>query len=435
MKRAIDIEAILAAIPGDNPAGEDLRYSQIYDDIKEARRADDMLDRGDWQREIKTSDWNKVVNVSVESLTKRTKDLQIAAWLMEGLIATEGFEGLAVALRILVGLLENFWDHVYPPIEDDDLDYRAAPFQFMNEKLSPAVRQIALTEKGKTPGYTWLQWAESRDVGLESDTLSRSGEVDEGKKKRRDQLIADGRLTPEEFESALAISSKAFQNSTAENLSLCLETIKRLDEIIDSKFGRQGPSLADLQKAVEDCSHAVSVRKPKRVMEPTAETETPMREEAQHAPLEGLHQEQTWTVSFGKTEVRESDSAEENLWNEAMELVKQSGIKEALSKVLSACYSAPSIRSRNRYRLMMAKLCLEAGRPELARPIIEELNALIEELHLERWESPLWVADVLGTLYQCLIRGERSDEDNQKGQVLFQRLCTMDVTKAIGLKR
>jgi type VI secretion system protein ImpA len=82
----------------------------------------------------------------------------------------------------------------------------------------------------------------------------------------------------------------------------------------------------------------------------------------------------------------------------------------------------------------MAKLCLEAGRQDLARPLIEELNALIEELHLERWESPLWIAEVLDVLYQCLTRGEHSDEDLQKGQVLFQRLCTMDVTKAMGHK-
>ena len=114
--------------------------------------------------------------------------------------------------------------------------------------------------------------------------------------------------------------------------------------------------------------------------------------------------------------------------------MKASGIKTALGKVLAACYSAPSVRSRNRCRLLMAKLCLEAGRPDLARPIIEELNALIEELHLERWESPLWIAEVLDALYQCLTKGEHSDEDSKRGQVLFQRLCTMDVTKAMGHK-
>ena len=52
----IDIDTILTPIPGDNPAGENLRYTPTYDEIIEAKRADDMLDRGDWEREIKTSD-------------------------------------------------------------------------------------------------------------------------------------------------------------------------------------------------------------------------------------------------------------------------------------------------------------------------------------------------------------------------------------------
>ena len=78
MKREIDIDAILTPIPGDHPAGEDLRYTPTYDEIKEARRADDPLDRGEWEREIKTSDWDKVVTLAVEALREKTKDLQIA---------------------------------------------------------------------------------------------------------------------------------------------------------------------------------------------------------------------------------------------------------------------------------------------------------------------------------------------------------------------
>jgi predicted component of type VI protein secretion system len=54
MKSTIDIGTILSPIPGENPAGEDLRYTPNYDELKEARRADDLLDRGDWAREIKT---------------------------------------------------------------------------------------------------------------------------------------------------------------------------------------------------------------------------------------------------------------------------------------------------------------------------------------------------------------------------------------------
>ncbi|MGA7878928.1 MAG: type VI secretion system domain-containing protein, partial [Desulfoferrobacter sp.] len=124
-------------------------------------------------------------------------------------------------------------------------------------------------------------------------------------------------------------------------------------------------------------------------------------------------------------------SLEKVRWDQALLTLGSSGIKEALGQLLEASTSAPSVRDQNRYRLLMAKLCLKAQRPDLARPIVEELHTLIEELNLERWESPKWVAEVLDALYQCLTSGEPSDDDMGRATVLFQRICTTDVTKAI----
>jgi type VI secretion system protein ImpA len=55
MRREIAIDALLAPIPGDNPGGEDVRYTQAYEDIKEARKFDEALDLGDWKREVRTA--------------------------------------------------------------------------------------------------------------------------------------------------------------------------------------------------------------------------------------------------------------------------------------------------------------------------------------------------------------------------------------------
>ena len=161
MKSQIDIDALLTVIPGDNPAGEDLRYTSTYDDIKEARRADDQLERGDWQRDLKTSDWDKVISIACKALSEKSKDLQIASWLTEGLIQQDGFAGLAAGLRLINGLLSQFWDHLYPEIDDDDLDYRIGPLQFLNDKLKFYVRQVSLTVPALTTGFSWLKWQES----------------------------------------------------------------------------------------------------------------------------------------------------------------------------------------------------------------------------------------------------------------------------------
>ena len=110
----MDMEAILRPIEGDNPSGEDLRYTAVYDDIQEARRADEVLEQGDWQHELKTSDWVTVYRIAQDALTTRTKDIQIAAWLLEALTATRGFEGVARGLEMLSRLLEQFWGQHLP---------------------------------------------------------------------------------------------------------------------------------------------------------------------------------------------------------------------------------------------------------------------------------------------------------------------------------
>ena len=94
MQITVDIDAILAPIPGDNPAGEDLRYDPLYDKIKEARRADDVLLAEDFGGDLKTSDWDTVLKLSIDILREKSKDLQIASWLLEALAKKEGFEGV-----------------------------------------------------------------------------------------------------------------------------------------------------------------------------------------------------------------------------------------------------------------------------------------------------------------------------------------------------
>ena len=129
-----------------------------------------------------------------------------------------------------------------------------------------------------------------------------------------------------------------------------------------------------------------------------------------------------------------SAGIEEAVWQDALSKLKASGIKQALEQLLGAACSAQSLREKTNFRLLTAKLCLEADRPDLARPIAEELHTLIGEMGLERWESPIWVAEVLDTLYQCLTVEGAPDEDLYRASELLTKICTLDVTKAMGHK-
>ena len=450
MKKTIDIEAILAPIPGENPAGESLRYDPVYDEIKEARRADDVLEQGDWQHEIKTSDWDKVFDLSVAALTEKTKDLQIGAWLLESLTAMEGFEGLHAGLQIMTGFLQQFWDHLYPEMEDDDLDYRVGPLEFINDKVWLAIKQIPVTDRSTTPGYSWMKWQESRQVGAEQDIRNQYGDVDDNKRKAREEAIAEGKLTVEDFDAAVVSSPKSFYVTLSGHVAVCLEEFKRLDETVDEKFGREAPRLAEFKTALEDCERLVAgILKEKKELEPDTVSSDPVAEEPEEDVREEIDAQESSQANEALSSAKFPFSAgpvaayrvnrllgsagiEEAVWQDALAKLEAEGIKQALEQLLGASCSAQSIREKTNFRLLTAKLCLKGNRPDLARPIAEELNTLMEELQLLRWESPIWIAEVLDTLYQCLSTEGAPDDDIYRSKEILKKICTLDVTKAMG---
>lgn len=440
MKREINIEAILAPIVGENPAGEDLRYTPVYDSIKEARREDEFIDPSVAERDIKRAEWDNVIQLCTEALTNKTKDIQIAAWLTEALIMTEGFEGLYTGLRIINAFLTGYWEHLYPEIEDGDLDFRAGPIEFMNDKLSLSIKQVAVTDTKETPGYSWYKWQEAQTVGYESGIRNQYGDVDEGKKQRRDELITEGKLTAEDFDIAAQRTSKAYYKSLAETMKKCHEEFQIFDRTLDEKFGTNAPRVAEMREAVEACEMLASrLLDKKREVEPdpaplpqAEETGVPQHEETERGEEEMQPLLQTGDAGpLPSIRISDSGSIEKTMWEDSLKKLRDGGIKKALDQLYAASCSMPSVREQNRYRLLMTKLCLRAERPDLARPIVEQLHALIEELHLDRWESPMWIAEVLEALYQCLTAGTPSDDDMAKARELFRKICTLDVTKAM----
>jgi type VI secretion system protein ImpA len=257
----IDVESLLSPVPGDNPGGESLRYAGPYDAIQEARRADDALNQGDWQRDTKTSDWRRVVELATEALSKRSKDIQIGAWLTEALIQLHGFAGLRDGCQLLRQLLEGYWDTLYPELEDGDTESRATPFDWMNQRLPEAVRFIPVARSSRGDRYGWWHWQESRTV----DNLGRTNA------EARAAAIAEGKISGEDFDKAVATQRRPYYETLFEDAGQALAEIQALDQEIDKRFAPNPPSLVALKRATEECRALLeTIVKRKRELEPDA---------------------------------------------------------------------------------------------------------------------------------------------------------------------
>jgi len=261
----ISVEDCLQPIPGENPSGRNLAYELAYDELREARRSEDETPQGDWQRKTKTADWERVIEYGVELLQTQTKDLQIAAWVTEALGRRYGFAGLRDGFQLMLGIQEQFWDTYYPEIDDGDLESRSGPYIFLNSVVTPLIRTIPLTRGFGEEQYSYFRWQESRatdNAGLKSQDMM-------------DALIAEGKITGQQFDDAVAQTPRRFYEEMVADLLQAIDALKSLDESMDNRLGRDSPGVVSARKALADCRTVLEpILNNKRVLEPDPEDES-----------------------------------------------------------------------------------------------------------------------------------------------------------------
>lgn len=269
-------EDILNPVPGDNPGGADLRYDPVYDKIKEARREEEDIEQGDWKRERKVADWPLTGKLCEEVLATRSKDLQLASWLTEAAVRQRGIEGVLEGLALVQGLLDQFWDHLYPELEDGDAEFRATPLDWLSNQLIRLLQNLKLTKDG----YSYLKFKESRDVGYEQGSASEK--AIEARKVKLDE----GKLAPEVFDESFDQTPKTFYLALFASLNQILTDTKSLTQVCDEKFGEYSPSFSRFVQSTEEVRQvAKGLLDKKREMEPdpieeVAEAETQGEESA-----------------------------------------------------------------------------------------------------------------------------------------------------------
>ncbi len=233
---------LLTPIPGANPSGVDLRYDPVTEKIKEARRQEFEAPQGAWKTALKVADYAEVVKLAGEVLASRSKDLQIAVWLVDAQIRREGFGVLAPSFRLLQQLCETFWDTLYPEIEDGDLEMRASPLGWLGSKLDEPIRLLPVT----TNGLSWFRYRESRTVGYEAQADNND------KRKARERAINEGKITAEEFDQGVDGTPKAFYEAQLAAIKEAQAGLEQLISFLDQKFGDASPSFTKVRSAIED---------------------------------------------------------------------------------------------------------------------------------------------------------------------------------------
>jgi type VI secretion system protein ImpA len=244
----MDHSELLQPIAGDNPSGESIRYEPVFDQIKTARVEEVEAPQGDWKRERKTADWQLVIKLATDVLQNRSKDLQIAVWLTEALTRREGFGGLLEGLRLLRGLIDEFWDTLHPELEDGDAEFRAAPLEWIGGGyLEPTI----MTVPADRAGHNFIDYRQSRLLGYEEEAEGNSEKME-----ARQQALDEGALSPEEFDESFNETPKPFYKQLVAELDASIEALDELEKLSDEKFQDVAPSFSRLRDSIKEVRQA-----------------------------------------------------------------------------------------------------------------------------------------------------------------------------------
>lgn len=224
----IDLEALLRPLSEEAPCGRDCEYDPVFGELERAAAGKAAQSMGDTEIPGEPPDWITVLGHS-QALFAETLDLRVAILMTRAAMQAEGLPALGTGLALVAGLLEQFWDDVYPQLDaEDDND--------------PTLRVNSLLALNDRAGFV------SELLGL---TVVQERQL--GRFSMRDVKLANGDLDPADGEERPdpALISGAFVGADLDELQASANAIEvantqfdLLSSILDDKVGSAGPDLA-----------------------------------------------------------------------------------------------------------------------------------------------------------------------------------------------
>jgi type VI secretion system protein ImpA len=256
---SFDLDRLLAAIPGAAPQGTDMRedystrspYSRMRDTRSEARDAEKQLELFDSASNTPPPEpaplWRALREIGVQLLTEQTKDLEIASWVTEALVRSHGLAGLAVGSRLIAGLIERYWNNIYPLPDEYGMETRVAPIMALNGRsgsgtlMAPLIRTVLFNRADGTPVALHQYQASARLMSL--DALARQ------------QRLQAGTIPFEEIEKDARTVGRANLVKLRDKAAEAAAAWEAMAALVDEKAGSDAP----MTSHVRDLLHEMRV--------------------------------------------------------------------------------------------------------------------------------------------------------------------------------
>ncbi len=229
----LDVESLLQPISAENPTGEELTsVSPEFDSLKSAFSAAKVAERkmreeliaagSEGLANIDAPEWSDVTRQAETLLRERSKDLRVAAWLIEGLMRQHGFAGVRDGLALFEELCLRYWPtiHPAPTAEDGHRDTVAQFGGLIGESSLIPLNEIPITASASGEAYSSIDYAEASELDSIADP------------ELRDKRLANGAITFSQMENAVRQTNRQFYVDLVEDLRQVLERLERIDNFL-----------------------------------------------------------------------------------------------------------------------------------------------------------------------------------------------------------
>lgn len=148
---AIDVDALLAPVSEESPAGEDLSYDAERQEIESAFESSVSVESSGEDE----TNWRDVIG-KITGQAARTKDIWLAVYLARAGARNGDADTVEAGCQFLAGMLENFWPSVHPQLEEYGYQGRKGPCESLTrtgEFLRP-LRRMALLRHPRLGDYS-----------------------------------------------------------------------------------------------------------------------------------------------------------------------------------------------------------------------------------------------------------------------------------------
>ncbi len=257
-EQVIPLQELLDPISEESAVGIDIREDgsagSSYNTVKDARSAARAAERNnmfDSNNSEADEEWRKVIEQAPEILKNEAKDLEIACWYTEALLRRHGFQGLRDGFQLIEGLLQQYWEDLYPLPDEDGVETRVAALTGLNGEgaegvLIAPIRNVNFTQGGEPGPFNFWKYQQALDVEKTIEEEAKS------------EKAAKLGFSNDDVERAVADSSDDFIIDLVDDLEQALSAYRSIGSLLDEYCGTQdSPPNSNIINALEDSLGAV----------------------------------------------------------------------------------------------------------------------------------------------------------------------------------